>query len=280
MWKVTTTNAPGVLVGATATLSCVLGGVAAHLVTKKAMTAKYETLIAEEIDSARLYFSKLYKSGDYSEPKRAAESLRGEKPAVEQYEKMAEVYSRAESTPIRKTSEATKTKIKPEEGEDMEAFEKRLIQKAKEEVEDVKERLGIFEEDEDESEEEVITMNVFSENSPESDERNPNKPFILTQREFEEGEHDYTQNTLTYYEGDDVLTDERDQPIHNKRPVVGDDNLQFGEKSNDPNVVYIRNNHLEVDFEVCRSDGSFAEEVLGYTEPSNKQRPRKFREYD
>lgn len=278
MWKVTTTNAPGVLVGASAALSCILGGVTAHLITKKVMTAKYETLIAEEVDAARLYFSKLYKSGDYSEPKRAAESLRDKTPDVEQYEKMAEVYSRAEGVPIHKVS--GNTKVKPEEGEDMETFEKRLIQKAKEEVEDVKERLGIFEEDEDESEEEVITMNVFSDNSSEADERNPNKPFILTQREFEEGEYDYAQNTLTYFEGDDVLTDDRDQPIHNKRPVVGDDNLQFGEKSNDPNVVYIRNNHLEVDFEVCRSAGSFAEEVLGYTEPSNKQRPRKFREYD
>lgn len=276
MWKVTTTNAPAVLVGASSVLSCVLGGVTAHLITKKVMAAKYEALVTEEIASARLYFSKLYKSGDYSEPKRAAESLRHKTSDVAQYEKMTEVYSRAEGVPIRKVS--VETKAKPEEGEDMEAFEKRLIQKAKEEVEDVKERLGIFEEDE--SEEEVITMNVFSDNSSEADERNPNKPFILTEREFEEGEHDYTQNTLTYYEGDDVLTDDRDQPIHNKRPVVGEDNLQFGEKSNDPNVVYIRNNHLEVDFEVCRSAGSFAEEVLGYTEPSNKQRPRKFREYD
>lgn len=276
MWKVTTTNAPGVLVGASAALSCVLGGVTAHLITKKVMTAKYETLIAEEVDSARLYYSKLYKSGEYSDPIRYSESLATKAPDNKQYEKMAEVYARAEGVPVRKVSKASK----PEEGEDMEAFEKRLIEEAKEEVEDVKERLGIFEEDEDESEEEVITMNVFSDNSSEADERNPNKPFILTQREFEEGEHDYTQNTLTYYEGDDVLTDERDQPIHNKRPVIGEDNLQFGEKSNDPNIVYIRNNHLEVDFEVCRSAGSFAEEVLGYTEPSQKQRPRKFREYD
>lgn len=278
MWKVTTTNAPGVLVGASAALSCVLGGVTAHLITKKVMTAKYETLIAEEVDAARLYFSKLYKSGEYSDPIRYSESLSHKTSDADQYEKMAEVYARAEGVPIRKHSEVAK--IKPEEGEDMEAFEKRVIREAKEEVEDVKERLGIFEEDDDESEEEVITMNVFSDNSSEADERNPNKPFILTQREFEEGEHDYAQNTLTYYEGDDVLTDERDQPIHNKRPVVGDDNLQFGEKSNDPNIVYIRNNHLEVDFEVCRSTGTFSEEVLGYTEPSNKQRPRKFREYD
>lgn len=275
MWTVTTTNAPAVLVGTSSALACILGGVTAHVVTKKYMTAKYETLIAEEIDSARLYFSKLYKSGDYSDPIRFSESLNHKKADAEQYEKMAEVYSRAEGVPINKASEVSK----PVEGEDMEAFETRVIREAKSEVEGVKERLGIFE-DEDESEEEVITMNVFSDNSSEDDERNPNKPFILTQREFEEGEHEYTQNTLTYYEGDDVLTDDRDQPIHNKLPVVGEDNLRFGTKSNDPNVVYIRNNHLEVDFEVCRSAGTFSEEVLGYTEPSNKQRPRKFREYD
>lgn len=274
MWTVTTTNAPAVLVGTSSALACILGGVTAHVVTKKYMTAKYETLIAEEIDSARLYFSKLYKSGDYATPKKLVEEKLG-KDHSEYFDRVGPY--KTESVHIPEPSETSSSK--PEEGEDMETFEKRVIQKAKAEVEDVKERLGIFE-DEDESEEEVITMNVFSDNSSEDDERNPNKPFILTQREFEEGEHEYTQNTLTYYEGDDVLTDDRDQPIHNKLPVVGEDNLRFGTKSNDPNVVYIRNNHLEVDFEVCRSTGTFSEEVLGYTEPSNKQRPRKFREYD
>lgn len=280
MWKVTAKNAPLVLVGGSSVISCVVGGLAAHLITKKVMTAKYETLIAEEIDEARLYFSKLYKSGDYSDPIRVSEALHTKTSDRDKYEQMTEVYSRMEDKPVRETPKPERKTSKPEEGEDMEAFENRLIREAKQEVDDVKERLGIFEEDEDEGEEEVITMNVFSENSSEADDRNPNKPFVLSQREFEEGEFDYTQSTLTYFEGDDVLTDDRDQPIHNKRPVVGDGNLLFGEKSNDPNVVYIRNNHLEVDFEVCRSDGSFAEEVLGYTEPSNKQRPRKFREYD
>ena len=279
MWTVTSANAPAVLVGASATLACTLGATAAHVLTKRYMTAKYETVIAEEVDAARLYFSKLYKKGDYAVPVRHSE-LDDQKPVESvKYEKLAEAYSRAEGVPIQKAAVGARPTSKPEEGEDMEAFENRLIKEAKAEVEDVKERLGIFDE-EDESEEEVITMNVFSDNSSEADERDPNRPFILSKREFEEGEEEYTQNTLTYYEGDDVLTDERDQPIHHLQKIVGNENLRFGEKSDDPNVVYIRNNHLEVDFEVCRSPGTFAEEVLGYTEPSNKQRPRKFREYD
>ena len=166
----------------------------------------------------------------------------------------------------------------------MEAFEQRLIDEAKQEVDGVKQKLGVFEEeDEPDEEEEVITMNIFSENESSASSaggRDTNRPFILSAREFEEGELDYSQNTLMYYEGDDVLTDERDQPIHHLQKIVGAENLKFGEMSDDPNIVYIRNNELEVDFEVCRSKGTFTEEVLGFTEPSNKPRPRKFREYD
>lgn len=277
MWKVTATNAPMVIVGASSVIAFSVGALGGHILTKNVLKAKYEALVEEEVQNAKAYFSMRNKTGAYNDPAKVVAAKIGEETV--EYEDISDPY-RTVSVEVAKDDVKRTSKPAPDEG--MEAFEKRLIREAKEEVDDVKERLGIFDEEseEDESEEEVITMNVFSDNSSESDERNPNKPFILTQREFEEGEHDYTQNTLTYYEGDDVLTDERDQPIHHLQKIVGVENLLFGEQSNDPNIVYIRNNHLEVDFEVCRSTGTFAEEVLGYTEPSNKQRPRKFREYD
>ena len=43
--------------------------------------------------------------------------------------------------------------------------------------------------------------------------------------------------------------------------VVGD--LRFGHGSNDPNVVYIRNDRLKAEYEVLLNSGSYQEEILG-----------------
>lgn len=281
MWKVTPHNAPAVLVGSSSAIACALGALTAHILTKNALKAKYEALVEAEVQTAKAYFSMRHKTGAYADPVKLAEERLGKDEVETEYVEKVQQYTGREEH-IQKAEVKHVSKPRPEE--DMEAFEQRLIDEAKQEVDGVKQKLGIFEEeDEPDEEEEVITMNIFSENEASASSaggRDTNRPFILSAREFEEGELDYSQNTLTYYEGDDVLTDERDQPIHHLQKIVGAENLKFGEMSDDPNIVYIRNNELEVDFEVCRSKGTFTEEVLGFTEPSNKPRPRKFREYD
>lgn len=281
MWKVTPHNAPAVLVGSSSAIACALGALTAHILTKNALKAKYEALVEAEVQTAKAYFSMRHKTGAYADPVKLAEERLGKDEVETEYVEKVQQYKGREEH-IQKAE--IKHVSKPRPDEDMEAFEQRLIDEAKHEVDGVKQKLGIFEEeDEPDEEEEVITMNIFSENESSASSaggRDTNRPFILSAREFEDGELDYSQNTLTYYEGDDVLTDERDQPIHHLQKIVGSENLKFGEMSDDPNIVYIRNNELEVDFEVCRSKGTFTEEVLGFTEPSNKPRPRKFREYD
>jgi hypothetical protein len=77
----------------------------------------------------------------------------------------------------------------------------------------------------------------------------------------------YTQTTLTFYSGDNILADEQDSPVYNYESVVG--NLRFGHGSNDSNVVYIRNEKLEAEYEVLLFDGSFEIEVLGYVAEAN-----------
>ena len=298
MWKVTPHNAPAVLVGSSSAIACALGALTAHILTKNALKAKYEALVEAEVQTAKAYFSMRHKTGAYADPVKLAEERLGKDEVETEYVEKVQQYTGREEH-IQKPEIKHVSKPRPEEDDEplhlrswygralasgMEAFEQRLIDEAKQEVDGVKQKLGIFEEeDEPDEEEEVITMNIFSENESSASSaggRDTNRPFILSAREFEDGELDYSQNTLTYYEGDDVLTDERDQPIHHLQKIVGSENLKFGEMSDDPNIVYIRNNELEVDFEVCRSKGTFTEEVLGFTEPSNKPRPRKFREYD
>jgi hypothetical protein len=95
--------------------------------------------------------------------------------------------------------------------------------------------------------------------------RTPGEPYVVSRDEFMEHEDDsFNQVTLTFYAGDNVLADDQDEVIFDVDDLVGEDNLnRFGHGSNDPNVVYIRNERLTLDIEVLQSHGEFAVEVLG-----------------
>lgn len=95
-------------------------------------------------------------------------------------------------------------------------------------------------------------------------QRSVEKPFIIHQDEYSGNDTEYTQVTYTYYEGDQVLAEIDDTPVTNVDDVVGLNNLKkFGHGSDDQNIVYIRNSRLELEIEVCRSHGSFENEVEG-----------------
>jgi hypothetical protein len=94
--------------------------------------------------------------------------------------------------------------------------------------------------------------------------RSPVTPYII--HTDERGEMDYDITTLTYYEGDDVLCREDDSVIGEgeRDQVVGEGNMtRFGHGSGDPSIVYVRNDQLELVFEIVRSPNSYAEEVHG-----------------
>jgi hypothetical protein len=97
--------------------------------------------------------------------------------------------------------------------------------------------------------------------------RDPDSPYVIHYDERYEIEG-YSEMTLTLYERDDVLCNERDEVIadEEREQMVGEDNLlRFGHGSNDPQIVYIRNDKLELVLEVVKSPNSFAEEVHGFT---------------
>lgn len=97
--------------------------------------------------------------------------------------------------------------------------------------------------------------------------RSPDAPYVIHYDEREEMEG-YSEETLTYYEGDDVLCNERDEiidPDFQREQLVGEKNLErFGHGSNDAAVVYIRNDKVEMVYEVVRSPNNYAEEVHGF----------------
>jgi hypothetical protein len=62
---------------------------------------------------------------------------------------------------------------------------------------------------------------------------------------------------LEYFEEDDVLVDSRDSMIDNKEYMIGENALErFGYLSGDPNVVYVRNERLGMDFEIVKHKGA------------------------
>lgn len=112
----------------------------------------------------------------------------------------------------------------------------------------------------------------------EAAKRDPTKPFVIHYDERSDSEG-FDEVTFTYYQGDDVLCDMRDEVINDRDSFVGDENLdRFGHGSHDANVVYIRNPRKGLDIEVVRSDKAYSEEVLGLThsEPMRRRRRPRF----
>jgi hypothetical protein len=130
--------------------------------------------------------------------------------------------------------------------------------------------------------------NVFDDRDPEAPvsggwdthaerrRRSPSRPYVIHMDEKDEFEH-YQDSTLTYYEADDVLANERDEIMDaaERERVIGEKNLErFGEGTDDPSTVFVRNDVLEMQFEIIKSSGSYTEEVQGF-EHSDYEYPRR-----
>lgn len=95
------------------------------------------------------------------------------------------------------------------------------------------------------------------------------KPRRISLAEFSETPPGTQNITITYYGGDKVLVDEKDEPIRDHHKIVGAlTPLSFGGISGDPHICYVRNEELEVDFEVVLDARSYAEAILNYGRPN------------
>lgn len=97
----------------------------------------------------------------------------------------------------------------------------------------------------------------------EQSRRSFNAPYIIHKDEFDHSENGYSKVVYTYFAGDDVMVDEDNKPLLHGDEIVGQNNLRFGHGTDDENVVYVRNDKLELEMEICRVPQSFEAEVLG-----------------
>lgn len=123
----------------------------------------------------------------------------------------------------------------------------------------------------------IRTRNVFRERersvpyewiaAEERKRRSPDRPYVIHQDERNEIEG-YSEISYTYYSADDVLCNERDEVVDpaDRDNLIGEANLErFGHGCDDPMIVHIRNDNLEIVYEIIKSPNSFAEEVHGFT---------------
>lgn len=97
----------------------------------------------------------------------------------------------------------------------------------------------------------------------------PQFTILLTQREYEEGPpDDYDQTTLTYYVLDGILAAPNDKQLEVSKALGDIEPAWFGQGTDYPDVCYVRNTRMKIDFEVVRSLESYAKTVLGIGEES------------
>lgn len=90
---------------------------------------------------------------------------------------------------------------------------------------------------------------------------NKGQPFQITAGEFCNSRTYYDKVSLNYFAGDEVVADDRDEVVEDASRILGDIQEAFDDPRS-PSVVYIRNEELEVDYEISLVDGRYSKEVL------------------
>jgi hypothetical protein len=239
-----------------------LGVVGGYLVAKRRLKSFYEDLATQEIAEAKEFYAGVYKTdpdGAVLTPMEVLEQRHPEAAAS-----LREYQGVDVETPI-PTEATTAAEIDEEDERLLAKTETRVMEKARIQAISVDAEIGpgggrITEVTEN--------INVFEDATFDLEEerkhRTPDKPYIITHDEFFAGDREYETSSLTYFEDDDTLVDERDNPVPDIDATIGEDHLvRFGSGSKDKNIVYVRNDRLQTDFEITLSKGSYLEEVLG-----------------
>lgn len=99
------------------------------------------------------------------------------------------------------------------------------------------------------------------------------EPYVIPLDHFMHTNKHYDKLSITYYEEDDTLADDQEEIIPDVSMIIGDEALMcFGEGSDDPDTVYVRNDKTNTDFEVTRLYKSYKKTVLGMHEDAPHQR--------
>lgn len=257
-------------------------GVVAYRIQRKRLEKEFEEKLETQLDEMREFYIRRYKAGEFTTPRTAAEKL-----LIDEAADAATEYAGEQDGPAVPEQTPAETPEPPPfrpEGltepdgrvrydkviRDSEAAEEirqsavKIVAETPVTPPPVVAPVG-----------EPIKRNVFVDNrqvvpdptwNQEAEEahRQEEVPYVISHDEFMENSFEHEQTTMTWYDADETLADAKEEIVHEVESTVGVDNMdRFGHGSRDPKIVYIRNERLEMDFEVAKSEGSFAEEVMG-----------------
>lgn len=120
--------------------------------------------------------------------------------------------------------------------------------------------------DENEDEEETAYLDSLSEHvrlnqEMEEARRSGLLPYNIEHSEYLNGKQWYEKLDYVYYAGDDILADDKDDPIENPEELIGKNFRElFGQDADDPDILYIRNDQRGNDFEISRVNSCYSDE--------------------
>lgn len=221
----------GVLVPSTAVLFMAAGAIAGYKYARHILEGEYTEQLEKELERSRDMHERQAKTGRYATPQSALEALIPEE-AVE----ALRVYR------------GNVAAVDPDKSAGVVQYNK-VVEVPK------PERKNVFTNNEPITEREIEN---------EIANRTEEAPYIISDEEFMQNEHDMSQVMMTYYEGDGVLADETDEVHTNIDEVIGNYNIpRFGHRSGEEHIVYIRNHILGTEFEVHRNTGKYSDIVAG-----------------
>jgi len=214
------------VVGGASLTSLVSGLLGGYFYAKHVLAKKFAQELSEEIDATKAYYRQLYKKDEFETPEQAVAELIGE----EKDTKLSDIAPNISKEQFEETLTRLKYHTPPSK---------------------------------------VVRKNVFVPDVPNlnlpDDPANESDPYVISVDEFMAGDKGYEQVSLTFYAQDETLAEHDDTIVTNVNELVGVRNLtKFGGVSNDPRIVYVRNDRLQNDFEIALHDGSYAQIVAGF----------------
>lgn len=112
---------------------------------------------------------------------------------------------------------------------------------------------------EKEAYESIVKESGYAVETDKKEDKHMEKPYVISPSEF--GDSDYAILSLTYFLDGTVLN-ERDKIVTNVDELIGEDFANhFGDYPEDPDTVYVRNDKLEIDFEILKDYREYSETV-------------------
>lgn len=242
-------NKVAVAIGASSLASLVVGSFSGYLVAKRRLKRTYEEIAQQEIAEARRKLKMVYKKDEFANPASLVDS-------DEESEDHLPAFDEA-VTAMLKQYDPSQQFARPDDHNPGTNGHQPLAM-------DIPQTRNVFEE------QEMAAYNEDTEEQPPVGSREPGRPYIIDFNTFDAGEMGYRNITLTSY-ADGALVEEGDmnEDLNIAEDLIGEESLQYmGWERGQPNVVYVRNDRLRVDYEVIRDERRFAQDMLGLRDDS------------